>query len=233
MLIAKDLVEATFLERPNRFLGIVKLDNNEIQCFIPNPGRMKELLIKDQKVFLVKRDSSNRKTDYDMIAVKYGERIVSIDSRVPNKLSFQLFKNKVLLNETFDVIRPEFNWGNSRFDFLLKKDKTKYLIEVKSCTLVKNNIALFPDAPTERGARHVYELTKALDQGYNSMILFIVQRADAELFKPNKETDKKFSENLKIAHEKGVMIKILTNKISLKENNLYIDPMKEIGFDIT
>ncbi|NVM01579.1 MAG: DNA/RNA nuclease SfsA [Candidatus Helarchaeota archaeon] len=232
MLLAKNIFDANFVERPNRFLGIVELKSEKIQCFIPNPGRMKELLTENKKVWLNSISKNNRKTSYDLIAVEHEDKIVSIDSRVPNKFVFNLLQKKYLFNFEFDEIKPEFSYKNSRLDFFLRKNNEKYLVEVKSCTLVKDKTALFPDAPTERGARHVSELIGALKDGYKSFIIFIIQRDDAEFFSPNEETDKNFSEKLKLAQKEGVIIKALTNRVFIRENNLYIEPSNEIKLKI-
>ncbi len=232
MLLAKNILEAKFIERPNRFLGIVELNSYKIQCFIPNPGRMRELLTDNRKVWLNSVPNKNRKTSYDLIAVEHEDKIVSIDSRVPNKFIFNLLQKKFLFDFKFDEIKPEYSYQNSRLDFFLRKENEKYLVEVKSCTLVKDKIALFPDAPTERGARHVHELIGALENGYKSFLIFIIQRDDAEFFSPNEETDKIFSEKLKLAEKKGVIIKALTNRVFIDQNNLYIEPSNEIKLKI-
>ncbi|MFX0133893.1 MAG: DNA/RNA nuclease SfsA [Candidatus Hodarchaeota archaeon] len=227
MLLAKNIIEANFIDRPNRFLGIVELNSKKVQCFIPNPGRMKELFTENKKVWLKLISNINRKTSYDLIAVEYEDRIVSIDSRVPNKFVFHLLQSRYLFNFEFDEIKPEFSYKNSRLDFFLRKNNEKYLVEVKSCTLVKDKTALFPDAPTERGARHVSELIGALKEGYKSFIIFIIQREDAKFFSPNEETDKEFSEKLKLAEKEGVIIKALTNTVFIQKNNLFIEPSEE------
>ncbi|MFX1452775.1 MAG: DNA/RNA nuclease SfsA, partial [Promethearchaeota archaeon] len=131
MLLAKNILEARFLDRPNRFLGIIELENNKHQCFIPNPGRMKELLTENKKVWLNQVPNKNRKTFYDLIAVEHEGRIVSIDSRVPNKYVFYLLQKKLLFNFKFDEIKSEFTYKNSRLDFFLRKNNENYLIEVK------------------------------------------------------------------------------------------------------
>lgn len=231
MLIAKNIISATFLERPNRFLVIVRLNNENIKCYIPDPGRAEELLIPNKRVWLVKSNNQNRKTSYDLIAVQLEEKIISIDSRIPNKLVFNLLKEKILFNYEFDEIKPEFVFNKSRLDFFLRKNETRFLVEVKSCTLVKNRTALFPDAPTKRGARHVIELIDALNKGYKSLIFFIIQREDADIFGPNEEMDKFFSMQLKLAKDRGVIIKALLNRVFIQKDSLFIEPIKEIGLN--
>jgi len=231
MIIAKNLVTATFLRRPNRFLGYVNLKGEEIPCFIPDPGRLKELLYEGKKVFLINVRKEGRKTQFDLVAVEHEGKIVSIDSRVPNKHVYNLLKGNKLFETKFDVIKPEYTYGKSRLDFFLKKNDDKYLIEVKGCNLVKNDIALFPDAPTTRGTRHVHELIESLKNGYIATIIFVIQRSDANKFKPNEETDPKFSEALYLARNKGVIIKPLLNKIEIKENDLHITYLREVELD--
>ncbi|MHA1798223.1 MAG: DNA/RNA nuclease SfsA [Candidatus Helarchaeota archaeon] len=230
MLIAKNVIPATFLERPNRFLGRVQLKQEIHDCFIPDPGRLKELLYEGKKVFIVPIQKENRKTKFDLVAIEHENRIVGIDSRVPNKFVFHLLKQNKIFDTKFDVIKPEYSYGQSRLDFFLKKDDKKYLVEVKGCNLVKDGVALFPDAPTSRGTRHVSELIHALND-YFSAIIFIIQRDDAESFKPNEETDFKFSEQLYLAKKKGVQIKALLNKIELIKNELHIHFIREIQLD--
>ena len=231
MIIAKNLITATFLRRPNRFLGYVILNGEEIPCFIPDPGRLKELLYKGKKVFLINVRKEGRKTQFDLIAVENEGKIVSIDSRVPNKHVYDLLKADKLFETKFDVIKPEYTYGKSRLDFFLKKNDDKYLVEVKGCNLVKGDLALFPDAPTTRGTRHVYELIDSLKSGYIAAIIFVIQRNDANKFKPNEETDPKFSEALYLAKNNGVIIKALLNKIEIIENNLHINYLYEVNLD--
>lgn len=231
MIIAKNLVSAIFIRRPNRFLGYVNINGEEIPCFIPDPGRLKELLYEGKKVFLINVRKKERKTQFDLIAVEHEGKIVSIDSRVPNKHVYNLLKNDKLFETKFDLIKPEYSYGRSRLDFFLRKNDDKYLIEVKGCNLVIDDIALFPDAPTTRGTRHVYELIESLKSGYIAAIFFVIQRSDAYKFKPNEETDPKFSEALYLAKNKGVIIKGLLNNIEIKENNLHINYLHEVELD--
>ena len=231
MIIAKDIIPATFIRRPNRFLGYVNLKGDEIPCFIPDPGRLKELLYKEKTVYLTSAIKKARKTDYDLVAVEHEGKIVSIDSRVPNKHVYNLLMKGKLFKMKFDLIKPEYSYGKSRLDFFLINGSDKYLVEVKGCNLVINEVALFPDAPTTRGTRHVNELINALEDNYFSVIIFVIQRDDARKFKANEEMDSKFSESLYLAKAKGVIIKALLNKIEMKDNNLYINYLNEIQLD--
>jgi len=193
-------VRGIFKNRPNRFLAQVQIDNNIKPCFLPNPGRMKELLTPGAEVILREAENQNRKTSYDLIGVIHENEIVSLDTMAPNRLVFEALKNKDIPEFTeYNIIKPEHQYKNSRFDFLLKNKKENCLLEVKSCTLVKNGIALFPDAPTLRGQRHLQELTVAKKEGNRACILFIIQRTNASVFTSNDETDPNFGKALRNA----------------------------------
>jgi len=212
-----------FQERPNRFSALVKVENRILPSFLPNPGRMHELLTPETKVILREVLKQNRKTGYDLIGVFYNGQIVSVDSRVPNKLVLEALKNKDIkeLSE-YNVIKPEYGYGHTRFDFFLANEHESCLLEVKSSTLVKDGVAMFPDAETERGRRHVRDLVKAKKEGYRAGVLFIVQRNDAYVFAPNDETDPEFGKALRNAAVEGVEVyayysEFIENKITLKE----------------
>jgi sugar fermentation stimulation protein A len=205
------------MSRPNRFLGIVNLDNKKVHCFIPNPGRMKELLIPGAIVYLLKRPSAHRKTDFDLVLVEYNGEKVSIDSRLPNKLLIEAINEGRLPEfDGFFVKKTEPTLHDSRLDLLLTNGSKEIYLEAKSCTLVKENAALFPDAPTKRGTRHILSLVKTLEFG-RAVITFIIQRNDATSFKPNWETDLEFSKTLSYAVEKGVEAFAFTTKINLEQ----------------
>jgi sugar fermentation stimulation protein A len=192
------------IERSNRFLALVDVEKKVLPCFLPNPGRMHELLIPGVEVILREENKQNRKTFYDIIGVVNNDEIVSVDTRVPNKLVFEALKNGDIeeLSE-YNDIKPEYSYGNSRFDFLLMNGN-KCLLEVKSCTLVRDEIALFPDAPTVRGRRHLKELVKAKKEGYRACIIFIIQRKNAKLFCTNDETDPEFGKTLRYGLSNGI-----------------------------
>jgi len=189
---------------------------------LPNPGRMHELLTPGTQVILREVLKEDRKTDYDLIGVFYNEQMVSVDSRVPNKLVLEALKNGDIkeLSE-YTIIKPEYGYGHTRFDFFLANEHESCLLEVKSCTLVKDGIALFPDAETERGRRHVRDLMKAKTEGYRACVLFVVQRTDTHVFTPNDEIDPEFGKVLRDAAVKGVEVyayysDFIENKITLK-----------------
>ena len=202
-----EILEGVFTERLTRFSALVKLENGIFEVFLPNPGRLKELLSFGAKVVLKKTVHQGRKTTYDLIGVYHKEQKVSVDSSVPNRLVFEALKNKALKEfAEYSTIKPEPLYGHTRFDFLLSNHEKVCLLEVKSCTLVRNGVAMFPDAKTERGTRHVMELLKAKKEGYRTCILFIIQRTDAHVFSPADDVDKQFGEALRQAFNGGVEV---------------------------
>ncbi len=208
--VLSERIPATFIERPNKYLGIVDLEGVRTEAFIPNPGRMRELMVPGRPVLLRPASGlTKRRTLYDLVAVQYRRRFVLIDSGVPNKFLKYLLKEQ-LLPETqgWDLIKPEYKWGNSQFDFLLEKNGTSCLLEAKCCTYVVDGVARFPDAPTTRGARHVRELTEAKKQGYRSVIVLLIQGVGATRFRPNWETDPDFSDAFFEALDAGVDISV-------------------------
>lgn len=204
-----EVVEAQFVDRPNRFLGRVKLNRRLIEVFVPNPGRMYELMVPGKQVFLRRKSGPHRKTEYDMIGVSHDGVLVSIDSNLPNR-----FIRNCLLNNALDWFLPydtvitEPRIYDGRFDFKLEGSRGDTFIEVKSCTLVENGHALFPDAPTKRGARHLRNLARALQEGLvnRAAVVFVIQRPDATLFSPKADTDPQFAQELELAHKKGVEV---------------------------
>ena len=201
--------KAKFLSRPNRFLSYINLENNNGKqaAHVPDPGRLKELLIPGAEVIVRQEQQVNRKTKYSLVGVKKDDVWVNIDSIFTNTIFKEEF-NKIDNFLDYKILRSEYTFGNSRFDFLLENLKTKRraLVEVKGVTLVENGLALFPDAPTTRGTKHVKELAKALKHDFESYIVFVVKRPNATSFKPNKETDYKFTEALINASKAGVKI---------------------------
>ncbi|MFQ5838798.1 MAG: DNA/RNA nuclease SfsA [Thermoplasmata archaeon] len=200
------LKEARFRERLNRFLVEVELEGRGTLCHLPNPGRLRELLQPGATVFLREQPVEGRKTSHDLAAVRLGSILVSVDSRLPNRAVRHLLREGRLQEFAgYTTIIPEARLGNSRVDFLLRNGRECYL-EVKSCTLVVDGAALFPDAPTERGRRHLEELVAAVESGFKAAVLFVVQRPDASLFRPNDETDSRFGDALRRAHRAGVKV---------------------------
>jgi sugar fermentation stimulation protein A len=220
MRIEGKIVKGIFIERPNRFLGKVEVERKEHFCYIPNPGRMVELLQPGVEIFLKEEPSSERKTEYDLVFVKQSS-LISIDSRVPNRLTEEAIRLSLLPEfRGYDLVRAEYTHGDSRFDFLLSHGGRRMLLEVKSCTLVRGGRALFPDAPTQRGRRHLHTLIAALKQGFEAAVLFVIQRADAEIFSSNDETDPEFGAALREADSRGVKIYAYNCQVTLEEIGL-------------
>ncbi|MEM3579538.1 MAG: DNA/RNA nuclease SfsA [Candidatus Bathyarchaeia archaeon] len=205
------ILKGIFKKRLTRFSALVNVDGKVLPCFLPNPGRLRELLVPDARVVL--RESSTqkggRKTVCDIVGVYNNGVIVSIDSHFPNKLVFEALKYGDLPEfRGYDSVKLEYRHGQSRFDFLLYGGLAvkPCLLEVKSCTLVRGGVAMFPDAPTERGTRHLLELAKALDEGFRAAVLFMIQRGDAKVFTPNDEMDPRFGKALREAAKRGVEV---------------------------
>jgi sugar fermentation stimulation protein A len=215
-----ELESAIFLARPNRFLGVVEHMGQRKLCFIPNPGRMYELLVPGTTVYILEKHGPDRKTCFDMVLVRYGDIFVSIDSRMPNSLLVEaIMSNSVPDLAGFSVERTEPFFGDSRFDLLLSDGVKNIFVEAKSCTLVENGVALFPDSPTKRGARHVRTLIDARDKG-RAAIVFVIQRCDAKLFRPNKSMDPVFAATLNDAVEMGVEVYAYKTDVNLSSITL-------------
>ena len=217
-MIYKKVKEGTFIARPNRFIAIVEVDGIEEVCHVKNTGRCKELLIPGVTVFLEESDNPARKTKYDLIAVYKGDKLFNIDSSAPNKV-FSEWLHEHIPNAK--LIKPECTYKNSRFDFYVEADK-KTFIEVKGVTLERDGVMLFPDAPTERGVKHINELIECKNEGYDAYIAFIVQADFGEYFTPNRETHKAFAEALIKAEKAGVKIiclncNVAPNELKIKE----------------
>lgn len=197
-----NIVKGEFIDRPNRFIANVIVDKKIEVCHVKNTGRCKELLVKGNIVYLQKSDNPNRKTKYDLIAVRKGDRLINMDSQVVNYVALEYIPN---LFDNIKFIKPEYKYGNSRFDIYVETDKDKIFIEVKGVTLEKDGVVRFPDAPTERGVKHLKELQKAVTEGYKAYVMFVVQMSDVKYFEPNIETHKEFAQELKNATKNGVV----------------------------
>ena len=207
-----NIVEAKFISRPNRFIAQVELDGEEITVHVKNTGRCKELLLPDRTVYLEKASNPDRKTPYDLVAVKTPIGIINIDSQAPN-----IVVKEWLKKQDYDIIIPEYTYGDSRIDFYMKKGKDEYLLEVKGCTLVKDGIGYFPDAPTTRGVKHLKELTKAIKSGYKAMIAFVIQVEGVDEVRPNDDTHPEFGAALAEAIKAGVQVLYLPCKVKADE----------------
>ena len=198
----ENIVKGVFIERPNRFIAICEINGKEEVCHVKNTGRCKELLVKGATVYLEKSNNTNRKTKYDLIAVYKGERLINMDSQVVNKVALEFMPQ---LFDNIKKIKPEYKYGNSRFDIYLETDREKIFVEVKGVTLENDGVVRFPDAPTERGVKHLNELQKAVIEGYKAYVLFVVQMSDVKYFEPNRETHPQFADALKQARDNGVI----------------------------
>lgn len=207
---------ATFIERPNRFLARVEINGKIVDAFVPNPGRMYELMIPGKQVYIRDNPGSHRRTSFDMIGVHHDGVLISLDSNLPNRFIKYLLESNELEQFTgYSKVIPEPKAYNGRFDFLLEGEGTRTYIEVKSCTLVVNKRVLFPDAPTSRGARHMRHLAQALINGDvdDAAVIFVIQRPDAEIFSPHDGNDPQFGDALRMAHSQGVRIIPLITKV--------------------
>jgi sugar fermentation stimulation protein A len=209
--------KAVFIDRPNRFLGRVLIDGRVTEVFVPNPGRMFELMIPGTEVFVREKRSAKRKTNYDMIGLEYKGVLVSIDSYLPNRFVKRLLLEHGLSSfDNYDTVVPEPRAFDGRFDFKLIGPRMSAFIEVKSCTLVENHRAIFPDAPTKRGTRHLRNLAEALTTKHvdRAAVIFVIQRPDASVFSPNDNTDPEFSDALRYAHREGVEVFPLVTRVT-------------------
>ncbi len=224
-----NIVKATFISRPNRFIANVMVDGAPVTVHVKNTGRCRELLVPGAKVFLEKSDNPARKTLYDLVAVQKGNRLVNMDSQIPNAAAYEWisaggFKKDVTL------LKREVTFGNSRFDLYLEytdeAGKTrKAFVEVKGVTLEDDGVVRFPDAPTERGIKHIHELTECLKEGYEAYLLFVIQMKDVKYFEPDREIHKDFADALGEASERGVQV--LAYDCEVTENSMEIrDPVE-------
>lgn len=238
----ENLIEGTFLERPNRFTVIFKTKNQENlgeTAHLKDPGRLKELLYPGVRLLLRKAPpNTKRKTKFDVIAVFKDNLWVLINSGFHSDLAQELIESGLVSEfKGYEVERREFTFGKSRLDFLLRPvpdsiaGSKKMLVEVKGCTLVEDGLARFPDAPTLRGKKHMEELIYAKSQGYESSVLFLVLKEDARLFSPNYDTDPDFSRVLEESQANNVKIIPFVFKTVLNNGILSIDPLKKIKED--
>ena len=222
MTIGYKFIEAEFVERPNRFLTRVRLCGEIVDSHLPDPGRLLELLIRGARVLVKEENGKNRKTQFSTQAVYAGETLISLNTIIPNRFVSYLLKNQGLaFLQEWEFQKQEVSYGNSRFDFQLKKNNSIMVLEVKSVTLVEKGIAKFPDAVTERGRRHVNHLVELATEGLDVMILFVVQRPDAECFQPQWERDPEFSSALLEAWQMGLQIHVIKMKMT-KDSLLYL-----------
>jgi sugar fermentation stimulation protein A len=227
MKINNDVVRGNFVKRLNRFEAIIDINGEANLVHVPNTGRCKELFTEGARVLLEKRDGKHRKTAYELIMVYKDNRLISVDSQLPNKLAEEAIRNnKIKEFVDCDYVKREAVFGDSRFDLYLEKIDEKTFVEIKGVTLEVDGVARFPDAPTERGTKHIYELIKAKQQGYRACVLFVVQLDFAVYFTPNGLMDPKFAEALKSAQKEGV--EIYAYSCHVKEDEVYLHKPMEV-----
>lgn len=222
----KNIVKGTFLSRPNRFIAEVEIDSFVHTVHVKNTGRCRELLQNGVTVYLEKSSNPNRKTAFDLVAVEKRREgksnlLVNMDSMSPNAVAFEWLKGENPLFSQNAKIRREVTFGDSRFDLYVEDGCRKAFVEVKGVTLENDGFSLFPDAPTERGVKHINELIKAKEDGFEAYILFVIQMKEVHTFSPHKEMHKDFAEALLKAHNKGV--KVLAYDCKVTPDSLAID----------
>ena len=200
----------TFLDRPNRFVAHVELGGTAAVCHVKNTGRCRELLVPGAKVYLEESGNPARKTQYDLIAVEKGTRLINMDAQAPNRIFAQWIRQQ----EPEITVHPEYRYGDSRLDFCLERPEGLHLVEVKGVTLEREGHCLFPDAPTERGVRHLHELMRAVEEGHRATAFFVIQMADVLDFAPNDATHPAFGEALREAARRGVEIVAYTCRVT-------------------
>ncbi len=205
----KNVKEGTFISRPNRFIADVLVDGKSVTVHVKNTGRCREILIPGCRVFLEKAKNPERKTPYDLIAVEKitenGTILINMDSQIPNAVAAEFLPMSGLFPEG-TVFRREVTYGKSRFDLCAENDTGKAFIEVKGVTLENDGLALFPDAPTERGVKHIRELIDAKAKGFDAYIMFIIQMENVHTFSPNRLMHPEFADALSDAKKAGVKI---------------------------
>lgn len=199
------ILPARFLSRPNRFVARVEAEGEELVCHVKNTGRCRELLVPGATVWLEESPNPSRKTKFDLIAVEKGDRLINMDAQAPNKV-FGEWASAGGFREGLTLLRPETTYGSSRFDFYWESSKSRGFVEVKGVTLEEDGVVRFPDAPTLRGVKHLDELVKAHEAGYEAAVCFVIQMENVRWFAPNDETHPEFGQALRRAAQAGVEI---------------------------
>lgn len=218
------MVPGIFIARPNRFIAHIQINGQTEVCHVKNTGRCKELLIPGAQVWCQKSTNPDRKTKYDLIAVKKGARVINMDSQAPNAAAKEWLEKGGLGD--ISLLKPETKHANSRFDFSFIKDGRQCFLEVKGVTLENDGICAFPDAPTVRGARHLQELTQAVMDGFGAYVLFVIQIEDVLYLHPNDATDPAFGAALRQAAAAGV--KVLAMECAVTPDTMEITKPVEV-----
>ena len=217
MKIKGPLIKGIFIDRPNRFLTIVKIKDKYVKSHLPDPGRLKEILTPGRIVYLRKESfNSNRKTKYTTVLTDINGELISLVTTLPNQFIRECLElNYLSFFDGLSIKKQEIKYGKHRFDFLLTDKKNmRFYLEVKSVTYVNDRIAKFPDAITERGTRHVNALSNLVNNGFRAGIIFVVQRSDADIFEPMWSRDPKFCNALYNAEKCGVNIWCIKSRLS-------------------
>ena len=213
-----NMVPGIFRNRPNRFIAHVEIDGKEQVVHVKNTGRCRELLVPGAMVWCQRSDNPARKTQYDLITVQKGQRLINMDSQAPNTAAREWLESGGL--GKIDNLRQETVYRDSRFDFSFTREGRTCFLEVKGVTLEENGVCAFPDAPTQRGAKHLRGLAEAARQGYGAYVLFVIQMTDVKYLHPNDRTDPDFGAALREAAAQGVKVLAVTCQIS--ENEMMI-----------
>jgi sugar fermentation stimulation protein A len=209
-----NIEEAVFKERPNRFIAYVETKNGREICHVKNTGRCKELLQPDATIYVQRNDNPARKTKLDLIGVRKNQYLINMDSQAPNVAVKEWLKAGNLFSETAKIY-PEKKYGDSRFDFYIEDGERKAFMEVKGVTLENDGVCAFPDAPTERGVKHIRELIKCMKEGYEAYILFVIQMSPVKYLEPNDVTHKAFGDALREAKKAGVHVLARDCKVTI------------------
>lgn len=201
----QNVVKGRFVDRPNRFIAYVEINGREQVVHVKNTGRCKELLVPGAVVYLEGSGDPRRKTAWDLVTVEKGARLINMDSQAPNRVFGEWVRAGHFLPDV-TLLRPETRYGDSRFDFYIEAGGKRHFVEVKGVTLEEDGVVRFPDAPTERGVKHLEELIRAHKEGYESWVCFVVQMADVKRFEPNDRTHPEFGAALRKAAQAGVHV---------------------------
>ena len=216
--INENMTPGVFLARPNRFVAHVEIDGVTEICHVKNTGRCRELLVPGCTVWCQRSSNPNRKTKFDLIAVQKGRRLINMDSQAPNAAAKEWLRSGGL--GQIEDLRAETVQGDSRFDFSFSKDGKQCFLEVKGCTLEHDGVCAFPDAPTERGAKHLRGLTELAKSGFGACVLFVIQMTDVKYIHPNDATDPAFGRALREAAAAGVQVLAVDCEITPESMNI-------------
>lgn len=219
----ENIERGIFLERTNRFIAYVKTEKGREICHVKNTGRLRELLKPEALVYVQRNENPARKTKLDLIGVEKDSYLINIDSQAPNHAVKEWLKAGNLFSENAKVF-SEKTYGESRFDFYIEDGERKAFMEVKGVTLEENGVCRFPDAPTERGIKHIRELQKCIEEGYEAYLLFVIQLSPVKYFEPNDGTHKAFGDALREAAKAGVQVLARDCRIAVDE----IEIMNEV-----